>query len=283
MPTNDSSTWLDEALASYQPNSMTPAMWERFRVDACTLVRQLAPADERAARHYLSRLAAFLADAAAARPEARLHDLLTRDQVEGHLARAPGAVGTLRNRQGALNGLLRAQLGVPRRRPGSPPTGGRLQPYSVEELLVAATAALGHGHPDGADFARSVACVLSGVPLPTRTCDHLVGVVTDDAGVWVNQQLLEVTELCGVPSGEIRAVDVERGRRFADRHLGFELDARRGALTYLTEQVRTRPAIEVLALTKAGRDRLNTAITSCGRPDTTSMRDLLRGAALPPR
>jgi hypothetical protein len=237
MPTNNSPTWLDEALASYQPTSLTPATWERFRVDACTLVRQLAPADGRSARNLLSRLAAFLADVAAARPEARLHDLLTRDQVEGHLARAPGEVGTILNRRVALNGFLRAQHGLVRRRPVTRPAGDGLLPYTVAELLAAATAALDHGHADGADFARSVACALSGVPLPTRTCDHLVEVVTDDAGVKVNQQRLNDAELLGLPSGELRAVDVDRGRRFADRQFGFKLDARRTALTYLTRIV----------------------------------------------
>lgn len=284
MTTNDTPTWLDEALASYQPSSMTSATWERFRVDACVMVRQLSPADPRAARKCLSRLTVFLADLADARPEATLDDLLTREQVQGHLQRAlaDGAAGkTIENRQGTLNALLRVKHGTPppvraRRAPER-----RLQPHSPSELLEAAAAALATGAAAGADFARTVACVLAGVALRTRTDDRLVEIVNDAGGLSVDGRPLDVPELAGVPSGELRFDDVERGRAFARREFDFRLDLRRAALTALTVQVRSRPALEVLALGDVGRDRLTAAAATCEPADPAALRDVLRTATLP--
>jgi len=284
MATHETPTWLDEALASYQPSAMAPSTWERFRVDACALVRQLAPPDARAARKCLSRLTVFLADLVTVRPEATLDDLLTREDVRGHLQRAlaQGAAGkTIENRQGTLNALLRAKHGTPQpARSGRSPER-RLQPHSASELLEAAAAALDADAAAGADFARAVACVLAGIALPTRTDDRLVEVINEAGELSVDGQPLDAPELAGLPSGGLRFAEMEAGRAFARREVGFRLDLRRAALTALTEQVRTQPAREVLTLADVGRDRLTAAAARCELTDAAALRDVLRAARLP--
>jgi hypothetical protein len=284
MTTHDTPTWLDEALASYQPSSMTPATWERFRVDASALVRHLSPADPRAARKCLSRLTVFLADVADARPEATLDDLLTREQVQGHLGRAlaDGATsGTIVNRQGTLNALLRVKHGTPPPVRAERAPERRLQPHSPGELLEAAAAALATGAAAGADFARAVACVLAGVALPTRTDDRRIELVNDAGELSVDGHPLDAPELADLPSDGVRSAEVERGRGFARREFDFRLDLRRAALTALTVQVRSRPALEVLTLADVGRDRLTAAAAACEPADPAVLREVLRTATLP--
>lgn len=284
MTANDTPTWLDEAFASYQPSSMSTATWERFRADAFELVRQLSPNDARAARKCLSRLTVFLADLVGARPEATLDDLLTREQVQGHLQRAlaDGAAGkTIENRQGTLNAMLRVKCGGPQPRQTARGPERRLVPHTVAELRTAAAAALADGRPAGADFARMVACVLGGVSLPSRTDDRKVEMADDGKGVTVNGQRFDNAGLPAVPTGELRFADVERGRAFAQRELGFRLDLRRAALTALVVQVASQPAVEVLTLPDVGRDRLTAAAAACDPADQDAVRRLLRAAALP--
>lgn len=87
MHTRDSGSGLDAALASYQPTSLPAATSARLGDDAVALVGR-RDHDEFSVRKVLSQLAAFLADRSHARPEPTRADLLTREQVAGHLQRA---------------------------------------------------------------------------------------------------------------------------------------------------------------------------------------------------
>lgn len=270
---------LGEAFASYQPKSIPASVWDRLRPEAFALVAQL-DLDEFSARKALSRLAAFLADLAEVRPDATISDLLTREQVEGHLERAKAsgvAPGTLQNRQGTLNGLLRIVHGEPPASPARQPES-HLAPHARDELLRLVSAASRDGGRDAIGFARTVLCGLAGHPLPGK--GETVEVSVRGHEVLVGEHEFILTDVGEMPgSGQLAYADISRGRRWARELFGFRLDLRRLSLRHLADLVATFGALEVLQLPGAGRDRLTAAVAAAPEVDEATYRGLLRGAA----
>ncbi len=278
MHTDAIDSGLGEALASYQPKSMSASTWERFHDDAVAAVLRLKPTDDRRGRALLSRLATFLADVAAERPTACLGDLLTREQVDGHLQRALDAnlsSGTVQNRQGALNALLRSRGGG--RAPKARKPERHLAPYSRAEIDRVLATALAEGSTAPVDLARTLVCGLAAHPIPTERQPaavkvHVVGrtVSVGDCS-WPAPHGVELP-----PTGELDGAAVQRGRTWAATHLNFSVDLRRLALTELVEAVRVQPAIVVLRRDGVGRDRLSTAVAAVGELAGEQLREVLR-------
>jgi hypothetical protein len=276
---NTTDSGLGEALASYQPKVLPAQVWGRFSDDAVGLVVQLNNPTKHRAIQRLSRLAVFLADVAPARPEARLADLLCREQIDGFLARqrsAGKASGTVDNYRAALNAFLAVAEGRSHRQPTRRKTEPTLQPYSEGELIRLLAAAAADGSEGAVDLARTLGCVLAGGLLPT-----------DDATrhIEVADGVVQVGDLCwtapvGLPlpsAGALDAVAVDRGRRWAREQRSQSLDARRLDLTALTAMAATCPATRLLELVDVGRDRLKAAAQAATRPQPAAVATWLRG------
>lgn len=278
MKSNTTPSWLGEALASYQPSSISSTVWARFRPELAVLLARMNVRDERDARRILTRVAAFLGDLTRSRPEASLTDLLTRDQVEGHLQRALAdglSASTVRNRQGTLNALLRAQAG--QRPHANREAEQHLTPYELDELLTVMDAAATDGGPAAADLARTIASALAGQPVPTRRTRDRVMVEVDGRTVSVHGGSRDFPDDVDLPgSGSLDHAGVQRGRDWARRSLGFRLDIRRLSLTHLTELVAAQPAVDVLRLDGVGRDRLTAAVAAASLPSAARIRQYLR-------
>jgi hypothetical protein len=283
MATDPDVSWLDEALASYRPQLLSPAVWGRFRPDAETLVRRLDLPDVNAARKCLSRLVVYLADMVESRPEADLAALLTRDQVAGHLQRAlaaGAARSTVENRQGTLNAMLREVHGAAQPRRARRRPEPHLQPHRLDEVVRAASAADRSTAPGAADLVRVLVCGLAGVALPTRSRPPSVEVSVLDGQIRVADAETVVPAALPLPAaGTVDVAAVERARRWAARHTALTLDVRRLELTRLTEIVGTRPAVVVLAMAGMGRDRLTAAVAAAGPFPEAEVRELLRHPA----
>ena len=173
MATEPAASGLGEALASYQPRSMTAEMWARFRNDAIALTLRVYPTPGRHRVVCLGHLTLFLADMAESHPEAGLLDLLTRDQVEGYFSRLRReglAPSTLRGRQSALNRFL---TGGNDRADASWSLSTPSQPYDPAVLKDLLREAIADGSRAALDFARLMLCgwpgTVSRPSPPTRT------------------------------------------------------------------------------------------------------------------
>lgn len=279
MHTDTSDSGLDAALASYQPTSMSPATWARFRDDALALVERLDHLEPSTARTAMSRLVAFLADLAEVHPNASLRDLLTPEQVAGYLRRekeAGAPTGTVENRQGTLNGFLRALEGDAAQAPSRSPAS-RLAPYDRDRMLRLVSVAAAEGSDAAADFARTVLCALVGHRVSRS---QPVRVEVDGARVSTARNVGTFGDGLALPdSGTVDAGAIDRGREWADEVHGFRFDLRRLVLTHIAEVVATRPAVEALSLDGVGRDRLTAAVTAAPIPGVAEVRELLRGSA----
>lgn len=282
METTSRDSGLGEALASYQPTSMSDALWGRFRDNAIDLVLRLDHRSDVAARRSLSLLVMFLADVAPSRPNAELADLLTKSQVEGYLERclaSGGAPGTVENRQGALNALLRAAEGRPPARQRRS-TESHLEPHAWSELEDVVIAAMHDGSEQAVCLARTILCAMTGHPLPRQSAPDPVAVEVTGRTVTVNGHRWRAPAELALPSsGHLDHTGVERGRRWGRRSgVGFRLDRRRIVLTYITHVVATQPAAVALQLPGVGRDRLTAATAAAERPCPAVQKALLRGA-----
>lgn len=270
---------LGEALASYQPTSISNELWDRFRADAIGLVVQLHNPSTHAATKRLSRLVVFLADVAPARPEASLADLLTREQIDGFLQRAAASgtsAGTVENYRAALNALLAVREGRVHRQPARRKHEPHLEPYTEAELIRWLAAAATAPSVAAGAFARLVGCVLAGVELP---------VAGEELEVEVAAGSIEV---CGLvwtapvglalpASGGLSEAEVAAGRRWAHRALQLRVDVRRLNLTALTMLAGSHPAVALLARPGLGRDRLTAVMRAAARPDAAATKAWLRG------
>ena len=275
---------LGEAFASYQPQSLQPAVWARFRDDAKALVLRLRPSTDRQVTNYLSRLAVFLADVAPTRPDARLEDLLTPEYVAGHLqrARAAGAAdGTVENRQGTLNALLRATHGRRRQSPRPAPT--RIEPYAPGQVRGLLTAAVEDGSDDAADFARAVVVACIGLRLPNTRRNIRLDVEIDGATVRVAGQQIRFSKAVTLPpGGMVDRYSVQRGRAWAKSTLGVVLDVRRIDLARLCEQVPSVPAVAVVGVSGIGREWLTDAAAAAEPVGDDQLRAVLRAVQVEP-
>ena len=278
MEITNSDSGLGVALASYQPTSMPPETWGRFRADAIALVSQLQLPNEREARRCMSRLALFLADFAEVRPDATLAELLTREHVDGFLHRLKATdmvVATVRNVQGSLNRLLRAAHGERQHAPRAPRKG--LTPYPVDEIHGALAAACAAPDREAADLARTLACALAGHPVPTREYPASVDVVVTERQVTAGDDATSLPAHVPAPtSGVVDGQAVERARTWARTRLGWTLDARRLALTQLVEVVCIRPWAELVGQPGVGHRRLDAALAVIPAASDEELRGWLR-------
>lgn len=278
MATEPAASGLGEALASYQPRSMTPDMWARFRDDAIALTLQVYPTPGRHRVVCLGHLTLYLADMAETRPDADLADLLTRDQVEGYfrrLRREGLAPSTLRGRQGALNRFLTGNGDSSVTSSSSTPS----QPYDPAALRAMLREAVDDGSPAALDFARLVLCGLSGHRMPPEPT-HADLKVTATA-VLVDGVAAPVPADAPLPrDGRLDPAATRRARGWAMRRLGFRLELRRLHCNAV-DVVASRPAVEVLRCEWIGHDAVAASVrrlevdqavlATCLRdPDTTS-------------
>lgn len=259
MATEPAASGLGEALASYQPRSMTPATWARFRDSAIALTLQVVPTSGRHRVVCLGHLTLFLADLAETRPDADLADLLTRDQVAGYLRRLRQqglAPSTLRARQNALNRFLAGGDDSPGATPSSStPT----QPYDTAELRAMLREAVADGSRAALDFARLVLCGLSGhriPPDPTQADLTITGVTVFVDGVAASVP----TDVPLPPDGRLDPAATRRARRWSMRRLGFNLELRRLRCNVVDAVVASRPAVEVLRCESIGQEALTASV-----------------------
>lgn len=279
MATTNHDSGLGEALASYQPKLLEPAVWDRFRDDAIALVVQLQHASTNRAIQRLSALCAFLADVVPGRPETDLAGLLSREDVDGFLARATTrgvARSTVDNYRAALNALLKVKEGRVHRQPARRKVKPHLAPYGEAELIRLLAAGAADATSGGAALARTLGCVLAGVGLPgdgqTLQVDVTDTVITVAGRVWCAPAGLVLPA-----SGPVDSDTVACGRAWAGKELEVRLDLRRLELTAITALVTEGSAVEVLRLPGLGRDRLTAAVKAAGRPTNARVKELLRG------
>ncbi len=243
---NTPETWLAEAFASCQPTLIDDADWERLRPGFVAAFEPLGyePDKWHNLQPNLSCALHLMADVLAAEPDATVADALQPHRVQGYLERliAEGAAeGTIANRRGALNALLRGR----RRREGTGAArgDGEIRPYSQREA-----AEIFEALPEGmwqADVVRE----LLRAALEDREA-RCTAAQAKTARVW-----------------------------FSDQPHSPGVDRRRLKVTRVVTAIDTRSALDVARRTAVGRRRINAAFHACVPPSDQEMKEQLRGPA----
>lgn len=269
---------LGEALARVKPKSLDPALWARLREEALAAILATRPRDPQAAKRRLSQLCAFLADVAPTRPDRSLAELVTREEVEGHLKRAAddgASRSQFNNRRATLNAIHGALNGLPPpryRRREEPHRRG----YHPDEVTAMLALADDDASPGAQAFSRMVVCALAGVArgdaaVQIASDGHLV--VTADGAREVPGYVRGSASMAGPLNSDVRRA----ARRWVNSRPDVIVDARRLDITGLAWLATNLPAIGFLRLS-VGRDRFTAAMDHTEPLSAEGTRVALRSA-----
>jgi hypothetical protein len=232
---------LGEAFASYQPSAIDAAAWGRLRPELCQAFAELGYETWSDARPHVSRTVAFMADVLAIDESATLAGSLTRLRVDGYLQRLKDdgvSAGTLANRQGSLNQLLRGER-QQRRSPARAADGtAAYTPDEVAEFISAAQ------------------------PHPRH------GPVVEAAFQWDRS----------ATDAAMGSRPLYAAQAWLAREAGLPLDLRRVRQTRVEALVSSSPALEAVGVVGVGRRALTAAALDAALPTSTELKAALRGS-----